>query len=116
MKFEWVMRLGWRDICLIELNPRACESSVGVTPLAVEAIARAERGSNHIGIVVRLKVEFNVRRLFRIGRANSIGSSLGGLERIRDSQRDVLTIVADNIVLERWAPFITDALKPCSRY
>ena len=73
---------------------------------------RAERGVNDFGIVVGFEVGLDVRLLLVIGDANRVGGGFGGLESVRHGERDVLAVVANDIVLERRAPLYTDAFEP----
>ena len=71
--------------------------------------------SNHVGIVVRFEVGLDVRLLLGVRHANRIGGGLGSLERVRHGERDVLAVVANDIVLERRAPLFADAFDPLSQ-
>jgi len=66
-------------------------------------------GGNHLGLVVRFEVGIDVRCLLGVRYANRIGSGFGRLERVRHRERDVLAVVANDIVLERRATFVHDA-------
>ena len=70
-----------------------------------------ERGDNHVGLVVRFEVSLDVRLLLGVRDANRIGGGLGSLERVRHSERNVLAVVANNIILERRAPLFADAFE-----
>ena len=67
------------------------------------------------GSFVRFEVGLDVRLLLVVRHANRIGGSLGSLERVRHSERDVLAVVANDIVLERRAPLFADAFHPLSQ-
>ena len=60
MQLEWIVRLGRRDVGLIELDRCARESSIGVPTLALQAVLRAKRGAHLVGIVVCFQVSLNV--------------------------------------------------------
>ena len=106
VQLDRVVRLGRRDIGLVELDRCACESGVGVAALALQAGSRAKRGDNHFGIIVRFKLGLDVRLFLGVGHTNGIGRGFGGFERVRHSERDVLAVVANDIVLEGWAPLV----------
>src|SRR5207249_12122203 len=76
----------------------------------------AERGDNLVVLVVRLEISLDVRLLLVVRDANRIGSGCGGLERVRHSERDVLTVIANDIVLERRAALFADAFESQLRY
>jgi len=46
------VRLGGRDVSLVELDRCACESAFGISAFALHALGRGERGRNHVGLVV----------------------------------------------------------------
>jgi hypothetical protein len=59
--------------------------------------------------VVGCELEFDVRLLFRVANDDRVCGGFGALESIRYGERDVLAIVANDIVLECWSPFYADA-------
>jgi hypothetical protein len=77
-------------------------------------VAHAERGDNRLGVIIRFEFGVNVRLILGVRDANRIGSGLGGLERVRHSQRDILAVVANDIILKRRAPLFADAFEPLS--
>src|SRR5439155_18101931 len=51
----------------------------------------------------------------RVGYAHGIGSGFGRLESAWNGERNVLTAVANDIVLERWPTLVDDTVQPlCS--
>src|SRR5207302_9850724 len=50
-----------------------------------------------------------------VGDANRIGGGPGGLEGVRHGERDVLAVIANDVVLEWRAPLLTNAFKSGSR-
>src|SRR5258707_13770921 len=115
MQLKWVVRLGRRDVGLVELDRRACESTLGVSALAVQALARPKSRNHLVRIVIRFEVGLDVRLLLRVRRANRIGGSLGGLESVCHSERDVLAVIANHIVLERRAPLFANSFESLSQ-
>src|SRR5258706_8908958 len=110
VQLDGVVRLGRRDISLIELDGRGCESAIGVAALVVQAAAHAEGGGYRVRILVRVEARFDVRLLLRVRRVDRIGSGLGGLERFSHSQRNVLAVITNDVVLEWRAPPLSDAV------
>src|SRR5262245_62146855 len=108
MQLNGIVRLGRRDVGLIELDRRARESSIGIAALALQALVRTKGGENHLGIVVRLELGLYVRLLLLVRDADRIGGRFGSLESVRHSERDILAVVANDVVFERWAPFFAD--------
>src|SRR5882724_9357612 len=98
------MSFGRCDISLVKRDRRAGESGIYVSALAVQAFPRAERGENLVGIVVRFKMGRDVRLLPGVRRANRVGGGLGSLERVRHSKRDILAVIANDIILEWRTP------------
>jgi len=109
VQLDRVVRLGRRDIGLVELHRRPGERGVGVAALALQALAHGERGGNHVGLVVGFEIGVDVRLLLRVCDTNRVGRGLGGLERVRHRERDVLAVVPNHIVLERRATLVDDA-------
>src|SRR5205823_9446815 len=101
---------------LVELDWRAGERALGITALALQPRAHGERGGNHFRLVVLFEFGFDVRLLFGVRDANRIGSGFGGLEGVRHSERDVLAVVANDIVFERRAALVADAFESRSLY
>ena len=63
-----------------------------------------------------VSLSIDVRFLFRVGDANRVRRGFGALESVRHRERDVLAVVANDIVLERRPPFDADAVRmPCPR-
>ena len=108
------MRLGRRDVGVVELNRRACESGIGVATLAFQPGLRAVRGFNHCRVIVGFEIVFDVRLVLVVRDPDRIGGGFGGLKSVRHGERDVLAVVANDIVLERWAPLFTDAFESLS--
>src|SRR5689334_20140099 len=111
MRLERVVRLKWRDVGVIELDRSVGERSVGIATLAVQAFAWAKRGHDFVGLVVRYKMRVDVRLFGRVSCANRIGSGFGSLERFRYSECDVLAVVTNYVVFERWSAFFADTRK-----
>src|SRR5437667_235314 len=53
--------------------------------------------------------------LLRVGDTDRIGGGLGGLECVRHGERNILAVVANNVILERRTSLDTNALKALSR-
>jgi hypothetical protein len=81
----------------------------------LQPLARGESRHHHIGIIVGLEIGFDVRLFLGIGHAHCIGSGLGGLECVRHGQRDILTVIAHHIILERWTTLVADAAESLLR-
>src|SRR5258707_12245967 len=108
------MGLGGRDIGLVELDGRARKSALGIASLALQARSRSHCRRDDVRLVVGLKIGINVRLLFSIGDANNVGGGFGGFEGVRHSQRDVLTVIADNIIFKWGTPLVGDAFESLS--
>ena len=111
MQLDGVVRLGRRDVGLVELDRRAGESLVGVAALALQRLRGPNVVDHFVGLVVRLEVGVDVRLLLRVGRADGIGGGFGALERVRDGERDVLAVVANDVVFERRPALVDDAFE-----
>src|SRR5947207_14043841 len=94
------MRLGGRDVGLVELDWRARKSALGIASLALQARSRSHCGGDDVRLVVGLKIGIDIRLLFGVGDANSIGGAFGCFEDVRHSQPDILTVVADHVILK----------------
>ena len=110
------MRLCRRDISLVDLNRGAGESGIGVAALTFQPLLRAERAGDHVGIVVRFEIEFDIRLVLGVGDADHISRGFCILERVRHGERDVLAVVANDIVIERRASLFTDAFHSLPHY
>ena len=71
--------------------------------------------SIYVRLVIRFEIGINVMLVSGVGDANRIGSGFGRLERVRHGKRDVLAVVANDIILERRATLIDDAVEPLVR-
>ena len=80
----------------------------------MQALRRGECGGNLIGFIVGLEIRIDVVLVLCVGRANRIGSGFGALKCIGDSERNILAVVANDIILERRATFIDDTFEPRS--
>ena len=60
-------------------------------------------------------MSLDVRLLLAVRHANRIGSGLGGLERVRHSQRNILAVVANDIIFKWRTPLFADAFHPLSQ-
>ena len=87
-----------RDVGLIELDRRVGQRPVGVAALAV-----------HRRLVVGFEVGIDVRLFRGIRDAHRIRCRLGGFERVGDDERDVLAVIADDIVGQRRAALVAEA-------
>ena len=105
------MRLRRRDIRLVELDGRARKSALGLAALALQTRSRGQCSRNDIRFVVGFEVRINVRLLLCVGDAHRIGSGLGSFERVRHSQRNVLAVIAHNVILEWRPPLVGNALE-----
>src|SRR5262245_5093345 len=54
---------------------------------------------------------FDVRLFRGIRRANRIGGGSGSFEGVGHGQRDILAVIPNDVVFERWTSLFTDALK-----
>src|SRR3954463_1625517 len=97
------MRLGRRDVSLIELDLCVGKGPGRIAALALQALLRPVGGYDFLGISIGGELEFNVRFLFRVANDNRVSRSFGALERVSHRERDVLAVVANNIILE-WRP------------
>ncbi len=109
------MRLGRRDIGLLELDGGARESAFGISALALYPLDRTELGHHYRRLVVGLEPGVDVRLLLFVADPNRVGRGLGVLERVGNSQGDVLAVVANDIVLERRATLVGDAFESRSK-
>src|SRR5215475_14641345 len=105
------MRFGRRHVSLIEFHGGARESGVDIPALTLQAVPWAERRGNLIGVVVGFQMCFDVGLFRGIGRANRIGGGFGSFESVGHGERDILAVVANDVVFERWTPLFTDGLK-----
>ena len=108
------MRLGGRDIGLVELDWRARKSALGIASLALQARSRSHCGGDDVRLVVGLQIGIDVRLLFGVGDANSVGGGFGCFEGVRHSQRDVLTVVADDVIFKWGTPLVGDTFESLS--
>src|SRR5262249_47900154 len=53
--------------------------------------------------------------LLCVGDAHRIGSGPGSFERVSDSQRDVLAVIAHDVILEWWPPLVADTFESRSQ-
>src|SRR2546428_13825000 len=89
-----------QGIGLVEVDGGARESALGMSALALYALGRAVLGHHHRRLVVGLELGVNVRLQLFVADANRVGSGLGVFERVGNSQRDELAVVANDIVPE----------------
>ena len=108
VQLDRVVRFGRRDVGLIDLHRRARERAVGVAALALQPRRRRERRRDDIRLVVGFQFGIDVVRLRRIRHLHRIGGGLGLLERVGDGERDVLAVIANDVVLERRAALVHD--------
>jgi hypothetical protein len=81
----------------------------------LQAVVHAERARNHVGLVVRFQLDSDVRLLLGVRYADGGGGGCGGFERVRHRKRDVLAVIANDVVFERRATLVDDAFEPGSR-
>ena len=111
LQLDRVVRLGWHDIGLVELDRRARKRLLDVSALALEALGRGEGGGHDVGLVVGHEIGGDVGLLLVVGGAHRVGRGLGALERVRHRERDVLAVVANVVVGERRATLVDDAFE-----
>ena len=109
------MRLGGRNVGLVELDRRARECGLGVAALALQTLLRTVGRRNLCRIVFGFEIGFDVRLVVGITNAHCVGGGFGSLESVRHRERNVLTIITNNIVLKRRAPLDTDAFESLPR-
>ena len=114
LKLDRVVRLGRRDIGLVELDWCACESTLGIPAFALHAFYRGECGVNLFRLIIRFEIGFDVRFLLDVRCADRIGGGFSGLESVRHSERYILAVVANDIILERRSTLVDDAFEPLS--
>ena len=113
VQLEGVVRLGRRDIGLVELDRRPGERGLGVAALALQALERAERGGNHVGLVVRFEIGVDVRLVLGTYVTRTASAAALAVSNVSaTAERDVLAVVANDIVLERRATLVDDAFEP----
>src|SRR5947208_6513028 len=112
LQFDGNVRLGWRDIGLIELHRCTGKGRRSIAALALHALLRPVTGSDDRRIIVGCELEFDVGLVFRVANDNRVRGGFGALESVSDGERDVLTIVANDIVLEGRTPFYANAFIP----
>jgi hypothetical protein len=78
----------------------------------LHALCRGEGGGNYVGLIIRLEVGFDVRLFLEIGHMNRSGGGGGSLECVRHRKRDVLAVIANDIVFEGRATLVDDAFEP----
>src|SRR2546430_176001 len=83
-----------------------------IAALTLHALLRPVTRFDDLQIIVGCELEVDVRLLFRIGDDDSIRRGFGALESVRDGERDVLAVVANDIVLEGRTPFYANAFIP----
>ena len=105
LQLDGIVRLGRRDISLVELDRRARESASASPRSLCRRFVRAEVCQLSSGSSSALRSVIDVRFLLRVGDANRVRGSFGALESVRHRERDVLAVVANDIVLERRTPF-----------
>src|SRR6476661_6455120 len=110
LQLDGNMRFGRCDVSLVELDPCAGKGPGRIAALALQALHRPVGGHDRVRIIIGGELVFDVRFLFRVGNDNRVRRSFGALESVRHRERDVLTVVANDIVLERRPPFDADAV------
>src|SRR5438552_4581861 len=115
LQLDGIVRLSRCDISLVELDRCAGESALRISAFALHALRRLECGRNHFGLVVGLKIRIDVVFVLHIRRVDRIGRSFGAFKGVGDSERDVLAVVANDIVFEWRATLVDDAFHPLSQ-
>ena len=78
----------------------------------MQALLRPVAGHDLVGIIIGGELVFDVRFLFRVGNCDRVRRSFGALESVRHRERDVLAVVANDIVFKGWPPLDADAVHP----
>ena len=110
VQLDGVVGLGRRDVGLVELDRRAGRTRASASP---RWLCRRSRGPNVVtttsGSSSASRLVVDVRLLLGVRHPDRVRRGLGGLERVRHRERDVLAVVADDVVLERRAALVGDA-------
>src|SRR6267154_1209358 len=61
VQFKRVVRLGRRDVSLVEPDWRVCECIRGVTALTLQSLARAVCRENHVRVIVCFQESLDIR-------------------------------------------------------
>ena len=109
LQLDGNVRLGRRDVGLVELHRGAGERRGRIAALALDALLGPVARLDCVRIMVGCEFEFHVRLFFRIGDDDGVSGRFGALESVRDRERDVLAIIANDIVLEGGTPFYANA-------
>src|SRR6516165_2969039 len=109
MGLHRVMRLERRDVNLVNLDRRACESSFGFTTFAFNPLHWPEGRHYFVWVVVSFEVQFDVRHFGGVCRDDGVGSGFGGFKRLRHGERDVLAVITNNVSFEWRPPLFADA-------
>src|SRR5437763_9457829 len=105
LQFDGNVRLGWRDIGLIELHRCAGKGRRSIAALTLQALLRPVTGFDDRRIILGCELEFEVRLVFRVANDDRVRCGFGALARVRDGVRDVLAVVANDTILKGWSPF-----------
>src|SRR5438094_144814 len=108
------MRLSGRDIDLIELDWRARKSALGIASLALQARSRSQCSQDDVRLLVGSQIGIHVRLVFGVGDANIVGGGFGRFEGVRHSQRDVLTVIADDVIFKWGTALVGDTFESLS--
>jgi hypothetical protein len=109
LQFDGNVRLRWRDVGLVELHRCTGKRRGCIPAFTLHAHLGPVTRSDDLRIFVGCELEFDVRFLFRVANDNRVRRGFGALESVRDGERDVLTIITNDIVFERRPPFYADA-------
>src|SRR2546423_1832814 len=112
LQFDGNVRLGWRNIGLIELHRCTGKGRRSIAALTLQALLRPVTRFDDLRIIVGCELGVDVRLLFRIGDDDGIRRGFGALESVRDGERDVLAVVANDIILKGWSPFYANTFIP----
>src|SRR2546430_14136603 len=100
LQLDGNVRLGWRDIGLIELHRCTGKGRRSIAALTLQALLRPVTGFDDRRIIVGGELEFDVGLVFRVANDNRVRGGFGALESGNDGERDVLTLITNDTVLE----------------
>ena len=104
VQLDRVVSLGRGHISLVYLDGSGLKGWLWIAPLAV-----------NLGLLIGFEVLANVRLFAAIGHLDGVGRGHCLLQRVRHNGGDVLSVVADGVVLEGRAPLVEDPGKVRSR-
>src|SRR2546423_13957423 len=86
LQLDGNMRLGWRDIGLIELHRCTGKGRRSIAALTLHALLRPVARLDCVRIMVGCEFEFHVRLFFRIGDDDGVSGRFRALESVRDRE------------------------------